>query len=109
MTKPKSKSRTYARNRVANVSRRGYEKVYQSDGTYFAKLVACIVLGAVWLRLSQPIQIGALVIPGIPIGLIVGVAFVYYLEKYQTDRKNLYIVLVVTAMVSFFLPTGIVI
>lgn len=107
--KPKSRARTYARNRTANVSRRGYEKVYQSDGAYFAKLMACIVVGAIWLRFSNPIVLGPLFIPGVPVGLLLGAVGVYYIEKYQMDRKNLYIVLVVAAMVSFFLPTGIVI
>jgi len=101
--------RTYARNRAASISRRGYEKVFESDGTYFLKLVVCVLLGTFWLKFAQPIAWGGLVFNAIPIGLMVGLLLVHRFEKFQSDRKIWYAILVVITIISYFAPAGIVI
>ncbi|MGB4761726.1 MAG: hypothetical protein WBP12_00015 [Candidatus Saccharimonas sp.] len=102
-----NKSRTYARHRT--VSRKGNEKVYESDGKYFLKLVLCIVLGTVWLKFSAPLAVGPAVFNGLPIGLFVGLLIVSRFEKFQYDRKIWYAILVIVTVVSYFLPAGILI
>ena len=101
------KARTYARNRV--FSRKGNENVYESDGQYFLKLVLCIVLGTVWIKFSAPLHLGVLVLNGLPLGLAVGLLVVNKFEKFQFNRKIWYALLVLVTIVSFFLPSGIVI
>ena len=107
MASKRNKQRTYARNRI--VSRRGNEKVYESDGKYILKLVLCLVLGTIWLKFATPLSVGGLILNGIPIGLLIGLLLVSRLEKFQYDRKIWYAVLIIATIVSYFLPAGIVI
>lgn len=110
MAKEKQKRpRTYARNRAANVSRRGYEKVFESDGTYFLKLVVFVLLGTLWFKFSQPVSWLGVPLGGIPIGFLVGLLLVNRFEKYQSDRKIWYATLVVVTIICYFVPAGIVI
>ena len=88
----KQKSRTYARNR-----------------TFFVKLVVCVVLAALWLRLKQPIELGVVAIQALPVGLIVGLLLVVSVEKYQFNRKIWYVTLILMAIVTSFTPVGIMI
>ena len=103
------RSRTYARNRAASVSRRGYEKVFESDGTYFLKLVIVILLGTFWLRFAEPIWLFNFPFGAIPIGLLVGLILVNRFEKLQSDRKIWYAILVVVTIICYFTPSGIII
>lgn len=106
----KQKSRTYARNRSrASIvtNRKGRERLYENDGTFFVKLVVCVVLAALWLRLKQPIELGAVVIQALPVGLIVGLLLVVSVEKYQFNRKIWYVTLILMAIVTSFAPVGI--
>lgn len=108
----KQKPRTYARNRSRSdvfFSRTGREKVYEKDSTFFLKLVICVVLGALWLRLKEPIPLGSLEIQGLPVGLIIALILVLVLEKYQFNRKIWYTVLILVAILSSFTPVGIII
>lgn len=106
-TNKKARPRTYARNRV--FSRRGNEKIYETDGRFILKLVIVLILGTFWLKLASPIVIaGGIVVGGIPIGFIVGLILVRIFEPLQINRRIWYAVLTVTAVVSFFLPAGIV-
>lgn len=107
MVAKKSKTRTYARHRA--VSRRGNEQVYESDGKYFLKLVLCIVLGTFWLKFSAPLHVGPFVLNALPLGLLVGLLVVSKFEKFQYDRKIWYALLIVVAIVSLYLPSGIII
>ena len=107
MPSPRNKRRTYARNRV--VSRRGYEKIYERDSTYFLKLVLYIVLGTLWLKFQHPLTLGGLQFNGLPVGMLFGLLIVSKFEKYQSDRKIWYLVLVLVTIISYFLPAGIVI
>lgn len=108
----KQKPRTYARNRSRSdvfFSRTGREKVYEKDSTFFLKLVICVILGALWLRLKEPIPLGSLEIQGLPVGLIIALILVLVLEKYQFNRKIWYTVLILVAILSSFTPVGIII
>lgn len=110
MAREKQKhSRTYARNRAATVSRRGYEKVVESDSTYFLKLVLCVLLGTLWLKFGQPISIQGVPLGGIPAGFLVGLILVNRFEKLQSDRKIWYATLIVVTIICYFVPAGIVI
>lgn len=103
--------RTYARNRskAAEVSRRGYEKVFETDGAYFLKLVVFVLLGTLWLKFGQPVLVGGVRLNGVPLGLLVGLLLVSHFEKYQSDRKIWYAILLVVTIICYFVPAGIVI
>lgn len=103
------RSRTYARNRATAVSRKGREKLFESDSTYFLKLVIYAILGTLWLKFAHPMAIGGMPLNGVPIGLLIGVIVVHQYETYQADRKIWYAILLVITIVSYFVPAGIVI
>jgi len=107
MASARNKQRTYARNRI--FSRRGNEKLYESDGTYFLKLVLCIILGTLWIKFRTPITLGDLPFSGLPIGMLFGLFVVSRFEKLQYDRKIWYAILILVTIVSYFLPAGILI
>lgn len=101
------KTRTYARNRL--ISRKGKENVYESDSTYMLKLIVIVLLGMLWLKFSEPLEVGSYVLTGIPIGLMIGVLIVSRFEHFQYDRKIWYAILMVVTVISYFVPAGIVI
>ncbi|HEX8390603.1 MAG TPA: hypothetical protein VF597_04240 [Candidatus Saccharimonadales bacterium] len=80
----------------------------ESDSAYFLKLVLFIVLGSIWLRFSEPVHIGPIMFNGLPIGLGLGLIFASH-DHFQIDRKIEYALLLVMAILTFFLPAGIVI
>ena len=98
--------RTYARNRA--LSRKGNEKLFESDSQYLLKLVLCIVFGSFWIKFGEPLTLGALTVRAIPIGLILGLIIVSRYEKYQSDRKIWYAVLIAVCVISLFSASGIV-
>lgn len=106
MTRQKNKPRprTYARNRA--VSRRGYEVIFENDGTYLLKLVLCVLLGMFWIKFSSPITAGPFIFGAIPIGAMIGLPLVHVVEKHQANRKIWYAVLVIVTIISFFYPSG---
>jgi len=61
-----------------------------------------------WLKFSMPLEIGSFVLTGIPLGLMVGLLFASH-DHFQVDRKIEYAILIVMTVMSYFLPTGIVI
>lgn len=84
------------------------QKVQESDGKYFLKIVLYVVLGSLWLKFHQPLEFGWFVLNGLPIGLLIGLLMVSR-DRFQVDRKIEYALLIVVAVVSYFLPSGIVI
>lgn len=80
----------------------------ESDGAYLLKIVMYIVVGSIWLRFADPITIGAFTFNGLPIGLVIGLIFASH-DHFQVDRKIEYVVLILVAVLSYFLPTGIII
>lgn len=104
--KPKPRPRTYARNR--EFSRTGREKIYESDGAYLTKLILVILLGSFWLKFESPLIWGELYLHGLPIGLIIGMFLVGKYEHFQSNRKIWYAILLIVTIISYFLPSGIV-
>lgn len=110
MTRVKTKKprpRTYARNRAV-ISRRGQILMAEPDSTYFLKLVIVVILGTLWIKFAQPMTWQGIPINALPIGLIVGLAGIKLLEKNPFDRKIWFAVLIVIAIISYFVPAGIV-
>lgn len=71
------------------------------DGVYLLKLVFYALIGTLWLKMGN----GSSVSLGLPIGLIIGVAFTAH-EHFQIDRKIEYAVLVIAMLVGYFAPFG---
>lgn len=105
--KQKARPRTYARNR--SFSRRGYEKIFESDGEYLLKLIVCVLLGSFWIKFSEPVSWLGMSFFAIPVGLVLGIILVSQFEKFQSDRKIWYAVLIIVGVISYFVPAGIVI
>ena len=106
MPKQKQKRpRTYARNRP----KRYHERIYESDSAYFLKLVVYVLLGTLWLKFANPVAIAGIPFGGVPVGMLIGLLLVRYFEKYQSNRKIWYAILLVITIISHFVPAGIVI
>jgi hypothetical protein len=80
----------------------------ETDSVYFLKLVLYVVLGSLWLKFVHPLRIGDFLLNGFPLGLIIGLVFARY-DHFQVDRKIEYAILLMATIVSFFLPSGILI
>ena len=75
----------------------------EPDSVFFLKLILFFIIGSVWLRFSS----SEAIIPGIPVGLIVGVIFAHH-DHFMIDRKIEFAVLLAAAFLSFVAPIGIV-
>lgn len=104
----KRKARTYARNRT-KLSRRGFEKNPERDSVFLLKLILSVFGGFLWIRFSESFRIGGIIFSGLPIGAILSVFWVLHFEKRSDDRKIFYAVTILCAILSYFLPVGIVI
>ena len=80
----------------------------ETDSKYFLKVVIYVVMGSLWLKFNQPIHIGDFAVHGFPLGLILGLMIASH-DHFAIDRKIEYALLVVVTIVSFFLPSGIVV
>lgn len=89
-------------------SKRIHERVFESDGIYFFKLVLVFLLGTFWIKFSAPVAVGIFQLTAIPVGVFVGFLLVRAFEKHQTDRKIWYALLVVIGVISNFQAAGIV-
>lgn len=78
----------------------------ERDSVYFLKLVVYVVLGTFWIKFSDPIHLGPLLLNGIPLGLLIGMIIASH-DHFQVDRKLEYAVLVLMTILSYFLPAGI--
>jgi positive regulator of sigma E activity len=107
MTQQKTKKNIKkSNNNTTVVNKRGYEKVFESDGTYLLKLVTFVLLGTLWLSFKQPISWMGLPLAGIPVGLLIGLLLVNRFEKHQEDRKIWYAILVIVTIISYFARAG---
>lgn len=70
------------------------------DGFFAVKLAMYVVLGSLWLKISY----GSTLIP-IPVGLMAGMILASR-ERFRTDRKIDYAVLLIAALVGFFAQFG---
>lgn len=89
-------------------TRRSYERVFESDGTYFLKLVVFTLLGTFWVRFGTPVEWLGIPVAALPIGLLVGLLLVRRFETHQSDRKIWYAILLVVTIACTYAPTGIV-
>lgn len=71
------------------------------DGVYLLKMVLYLLLGSVWIKVSNGQNIGM----GIPVGLIIGLVFTLH-EHFQIDRKIEYAVMLVAMLFGYFAPYG---
>ncbi|MGB3945943.1 MAG: hypothetical protein WBK76_03845 [Candidatus Saccharimonadales bacterium] len=85
------------------------ERVFESDSTYFLKLVVVVLLGTLWLKFSDPFTLSGFMFTAIPLGIIAGFLIVRAFEPHQLDRKIWYAVLLIVGVITYFVPAGIVI
>ncbi len=71
------------------------------DGVYILKLLLYVLLGSMWLKVSN----GDSVTVGLPIGFIIGLIFTSH-EHFQIDRKIEYAVLLIAMLFGYFAPYG---
>ncbi len=71
------------------------------DGVYLMKMALYLLVGSVWIKISNGSDIG---IP-VPIGLIIGLVFTLH-EHFQIDRKIEYAILLVAMLFGYFAPYG---
>ena len=71
------------------------------DGVFVLKLLLYLLLGSMWLKLSNGNSISV----GLPIGFILGLIFTSH-EHFQIDRKIEYTVLLVAMLIGYFAPFG---
>jgi len=102
------KKQKTARGKAVSASRAG-DRIFETDGTYFLKLVVFVLLGTLWLKFQQPLEWLGIPIHGIPVGMLAGLILVRQFEKLQSDRKIWYAILLVVTIICYFVPAGIVI
>jgi hypothetical protein len=71
------------------------------DGVYLFKMVFYLLVGSMWLKISNGVDTN---IP-VPVGLIIGLIFTMH-EHFQIDRKIEYAVLVVAMLFGYFASYG---
>jgi positive regulator of sigma E activity len=84
-------------------------RLKESDGQYLLKLVVVIILGTFWFKFGHVFYLGSFAVTGVPLGMLLGMVLVDKFEVHQDDRKIWYAILVIVAIVSYFLPMGVVI
>ncbi len=89
--------------------KRFHERVFESDSTYFLKLVVVVLLGTLWLKFAEPFMWLGFQFAALPLGIVVGFLVVRAFEHHQEDRKIWYAVLLVVGVISYFVPAGIVV
>ncbi len=73
----------------------------EMDGVYLLKLLLYVLLGSMWLKISNT---NGLNIP-IPVGFIIGLIFTSH-EHFRIDRKIEYAALLVAMLFGYFAPYG---
>jgi len=77
-------------------------KITEPDSTFFLKIVMYLIIGSVWLYFDGSSALWR----AIPVGLIVGLLFVQH-DHFAIDRKIEYVVLLISAVLSYVLPVGV--
>lgn len=72
------------------------------DSVFALKLALYVIVGSLWVKVTNGTDI---VIP-IPVGLIIGLIFASH-EHFRIDRKIGYAVLMIAMLVGFWAPFGI--
>lgn len=81
----------------------------ESDGVYVLKLVGILILGTLWIKLRTPFTWLGIPVSAVPVGTVFAIIMVRMFENDIFDRKIWYAVLVIIAIISYFVPAGIVI
>lgn len=84
-------------------------RMLESDGSYFFKLVVVLLLGTFWIKFNTPVTWLGMQFAAIPLGIAIGVILVKLFEKSMTNRKIWYAVLLVVGVISYFVPAGVII
>jgi hypothetical protein len=79
-----------------------YIKTKELDSVYFLKLVLYLIIGSMWLKITQ----GETAQIPVPIGLGIGLLFASH-EHFQIDRKVEIAVLLIAMLIGFWAPFGI--
>lgn len=74
----------------------------EPDSIYFLKLVVYLILGSLWVKISD----GQTSQTPIPAGFLLGLVFASH-DHIQLDRKVGYAILLVAMLVGFWAPFGI--
>lgn len=98
-----------AKKQSKTTQKRFHERVFESDSTYFLKLVVVVLLGTLWLKFSDPINWMGFIFGALPLGILIGFLIVRAFEHHQEDRKIWYAVLLVVGVISYFVPAGIIV
>lgn len=109
MTRTKTKKpplRTIMQNKTATL--RARDMLAEADGTYFLKLVMVVILGTLWLKFKMPMTWVGVPLASFPLGLLLGLAGISLFEKNPFDRRIWYAVLIVIAIICYFVPAGII-
>jgi hypothetical protein len=105
----KTNKKSVARKVRATPASERDDRIFESDGTYFLKLVVFALLGTLWLKFGQAVSWMTIPLNAIPIGLFIGIVLIWKFEPHQSDRKIWYAVLFFMALICNFVPAGIVI
>lgn len=97
------------RKKSPKAPKRFHERIFESDSTYFLKLVVVVLFGTLWLKFVDPMTVMGLTLTALPLGIALGFLVVRAFEHHQEDRKIWYAVLLVVGVISYFVPAGIVI
>lgn len=71
------------------------------EAVYLLKLVLYLILGSLWVKVSN----GENIEIGLPVGFAIGLLFTTH-EHFRIDRKIEYAVLLVAMLVGYFAPYG---
>lgn len=77
--------------------------IKQNDGSYVLKLVLYLIVGSQWVWFVSADKTSQ--IP-IPVGFVIGLMFASH-DHFQIDRKIEYAVLLVAAIISFWVQIGV--
>ena len=82
-------------------TKRNRSRSEELDSVYFLKLVVYLLIGSLWLKVSN----GESVQVGLPVGFMAGIVLASH-DHIKLDRKIGYAVLLVAMMIGFWLPFG---
>jgi ABC-type dipeptide/oligopeptide/nickel transport system permease component len=77
------------------------KKPSDANSGYLLKIVLYLMLGSIWIKVSNN---NSWQIP-VPIGLIIGLVYASH-EHFKIDQKIEYAILLVSAFIAFWLPLG---
>lgn len=86
-------------------SKKVVKDAQELDGAYILKIVLYVIVGAQWIRITNPELTSQL---PIPLGLIVGGLFARH-DHFQIDRKIEYAILLLACLLGFWSQTGLLI